>query len=70
MPPRKNPAADIYIAQSSGVVKIRNERVRYFAGRTKVRAGHPLLRARPDAFAPMALDFEVPQTPPEIRPEG
>lgn len=70
MAPRKNPAADIYVARSSGVIRIRGEVHRYFASRTRVRAGHPLLRARPDAFEPMALDFEVTAPPPELRPEG
>ena len=53
--------AEVYVARSTGVVKIDGLIHRYIAGRTRIRAGHPLLRALPDAFMPMELDYEVEQ---------
>ncbi len=47
-------ATGVYIARSSGTFKIRGELYRYMRGQT-FPAGHPLLRVRPDAFAPLAF---------------
>ena len=56
---KPDPEADIYVATASGVVKLKGQVYRYIAGRTKVRAGHPLLRAMPDRFAPLTVDYET-----------
>ena len=53
------PEAAIYVARSSGVVKIDGQLVNYYGGTTRVRAGHPLLKAAPGAFKPMELDYEI-----------
>lgn len=52
---------EIYVARSSGVIKIAGRTYRYTAGRTRVRAGHELLRALPDKFVPMDVDYDVEQ---------
>ena len=62
MPARKKPEADIYVATSSGVVKIDGKLHNYYGGTTRVRAGHPLLKAAPGKFKPMDLDYEVETT--------
>ena len=49
----KEVEADIYVARSSGVVKIKGKRVDYRRGLTVVRAGDPLLLALPDKFIPL-----------------
>ena len=58
----KKPKQDepqIFVARSSGVVKIDGELHHYYAGTTRVRAGHPLLNAAPGMFEPMRLDYET-----------
>ena len=57
----KTKEATVYVARSSGVIKIDGETYRYNAGQTRVRVGHPLLRVIPDKFAPMKVDYEVEQ---------
>ena len=57
--PRKKPEAEIYVARSSGVVKIDGKLHNYYGGTTRVRAGHPLLKAAPGAFKPMELDYDI-----------
>ena len=49
---------EVYVARSTGVVKVSGKIYRYIAGRTRVRANHPLLRAMPDKFQPLALDYD------------
>lgn len=64
MPARKtqlDPEPVIFIARSSGVIKIAGEIYRYASGRTRVRAGHPLLKALPDRFEPLTLDYDLEQ---------
>jgi hypothetical protein len=62
MPRTKAPAEPtVYVARSSGVVNIDGQIHRYVQGQTRVRAGHPLLKARPDKFVPLQLDYEVEQ---------
>lgn len=51
----------IFVARSSGVVKIDGIVHRYVQGQTRVRAGHPLLKARPDKFVPLRLDYDAEQ---------
>jgi hypothetical protein len=51
---------DVYVATESGVVKVKGRIYRYIKGQTRVRAGHPLLRALPERFAPLQLDYELP----------
>ena len=57
----KKKGPEIYVANSSGVVKIDGKLHNYYAGTTRVRAGHPLLKAAPGKFKPMELDYEVEQ---------
>ena len=52
---------ELYVARSSGVIKVKGETITYLAGRTRVRAGHPLLKARPDAFVPLEANYDVEQ---------
>lgn len=49
---------EIYVARSSGIAKVDGVLHYYTKGRTRIRAGHPLLKAMPGAFSPMALDYE------------
>ena len=58
---KKDKEPEIYVATSSGVVKIDGKLHNYYGGTTRVRAGHPLLKAAPRAFKPMKLDYEVEQ---------
>ncbi len=52
---------EIYVARSSGVVKIDGKLHNYYGGTTRVRAGHPLLKAVPNGFEPLKLDYDVEQ---------
>ena len=54
-----DPATAYYVARSSGVIKIRGELYRYAAGRTRVRAGHPLLEVLPDRFEPLDMTYDT-----------
>jgi hypothetical protein len=42
-------------------VRIDGVLTNYYAGTTRVRAGHPLLKAAPGKFEPMTLDYETEQ---------
>ena len=59
--PKKVKEPEIYVARSSGIVKIDGQLHRYYGGTTRVRAGHPLLKAVPNGFVPMTLDYDVEQ---------
>lgn len=48
---------EVYVARSTGVVKVKGKLYRYIAGVTKVPRGHPLLDVMPGKFAPLALDY-------------
>lgn len=61
MAARKEPEVTIWIARSSGIVKADGQVYRYTRNVTRVRAGHPLLRAVPDKFVPLSLDFDAQQ---------
>ena len=61
MPRKQEPKAEIYVARSTGVIRIKGESFTYIAGRTRVRAGHPLLKALPDKFQPLSLDYDLEQ---------
>lgn len=61
MPRAKKPDPVIFVARSSGVVMIDGQIHRYVQGQTRVRAGHPLLKARPDKFVPLKLDYDIEQ---------
>lgn len=49
----------VYVAISSGVVKIDGVIHRYTADQTRVRADHPLRKRLPDRFKPLELDYEI-----------
>jgi hypothetical protein len=54
--PRKEPdpqEPDVFVAISSGVVKINGKKREYSRGLTVVRAGDPLLKAVPTRFRPL-----------------
>lgn len=53
------PDPTIFVATSTGVVKVDGQLVHYYAGTTRVRAGHPLLDAARGKFEPMKLDYDV-----------
>jgi hypothetical protein len=48
--------AEIFVARSSGVIKVNGVIHRYIRGLTRVPAGHALLKAIPDKFEPMRLE--------------
>ena len=50
------PKAEIFVARSSGVVKVNGTIHRYYRGLTRVPANHALLKAVPDKFEPMRLE--------------
>ena len=47
---------EIFVARSSGVIKVKGVTHRYIRGLTRVPAGHALLKAIPDKFEPMRLE--------------
>ena len=61
MPRTKEPKAEIYVARSTGIIRVKGELYTYIAGRTRLRAGHPLLKALPDKFEPLSLDYDLEQ---------
>lgn len=50
--PVKKDSETTHIAVQSGVCEVDGEPYVFVAGRTLVRAGHPLLKAVPDYFEP------------------
>lgn len=57
---RRNPEDEILIANVSGVwVDKDGTECPYYAGRTRVRASHPLAKAIPGAFDPMDVQYDV-----------
>lgn len=59
MATRKAAEADIYVANSSGFIRVDGVVHRYIKGQTRVRAGHPLLRAAPKRFSPLEVTYDV-----------
>jgi hypothetical protein len=55
MPPRSRDQ-DIYVATESGSCEVAGENHVFVKGITRVRAGHPLLKAVPDYFKPIELE--------------
>ena len=60
----KDEEPQVYVARSSGTIRIDGRRYTYFRNQTHVPVGHPLLRVLPDRFAPMKSDTTKPS--PEI----
>lgn len=58
--PKEKPAAkksdEVYIAIMSGCSHVDGEDLIFVKGRTRVRAGHPLLEIVPEYFAPVSDD--------------
>jgi hypothetical protein len=54
--------SDVFVATTSGVCQMDGVEYTFFAGKTRVRAGHPLLRARRDYFEPdvYRIDYDWP----------
>ena len=63
MPPRKKQPDEpsVYVAKTSGAIKVKGQLYRFAAGVTRVRVDHPLRKAHPHLFEPMALDLEIEQ---------
>lgn len=70
MPALKKAASPtgVYVAQSSGVFRIKGRLYRYHVGET-FPAGHPLLRVKPQAFRPVAFGDSPATADPEVRSE-
>ena len=51
--------AEVYTAQSTGVIKIDGKLHRYIEGRSYSR-NHPVVRRLPERFAPLSLEFMDP----------
>ena len=49
----KKDKAEVFVATESGACEIDGEPLIFTKGITRVRAGHPLLKAVPDYFAPV-----------------
>jgi hypothetical protein len=58
----KSTEPDVFLATTSGVCNIDGVEYRFFAGKTRVRAGHPLLRGRRECFEPdvFRIDYDWP----------
>ncbi len=54
---------EVYIAKDSGSAEIKGEVYVFHKDVTRVRAGHPLLKAVPDAFHPVTdrIHYDVEQ---------
>jgi hypothetical protein len=50
--PAAKKATEVYVATDSGSVEIKGESYVFIRGVTRIRAGHPILKAVPDSFAP------------------
>lgn len=46
-------ATDIFVAIESGSCEVKGETYVFVRGQTRIRAGHPLLKAVPDYFKPV-----------------
>lgn len=66
-------ADDILVATKTAVLVHDGRRVTITAGRTHVRAGHPIATSHPQMFAPVPLDFDTetptPPHPPKPAPK-
>lgn len=51
----KRSSGDVYVCTESGSTEIDGQVLPYTKGITRVRAGHPLLKAVPDRFEPIDL---------------
>lgn len=53
----------VYVARESGAANVDGEDLVFVKGVTRVRGGHPLLKAVPDYFEPVdeAVHYEVEQ---------
>lgn len=50
---------DILVAKRSGVIVLDGRRYVVQAGRTHVRASHPIVAANPHMFGPITVDYDV-----------
>lgn len=50
---------DLYIARESAITNVDGEDIVIQAGRTVVRAGHPLLKGRESMFQPLYVHYDV-----------
>lgn len=50
---------DIFVAKESFTVTLNGESIQVNQGRTRVRAGHPLLKGREMYFEPLTVQYDV-----------
>jgi|SRR5690606_31813694 hypothetical protein len=55
-------SADIYVATESAVLFVGGQQYVVHKGRTRVRAGHPLLARNAHLFGPLGVDYDIEQT--------
>lgn len=56
---RTNEAADVYVADKTGMVRLDGQRIVVSKGYTTVRSGHPLYEQHKDMFVPLAVHYDV-----------
>jgi len=49
----------IYVANTTGFIHLGDDDVKITRGVTRVRDGHPLLKAAPKFFDPISVDYDV-----------
>lgn len=54
-------STDIFVAKESFTVTLNGENHQVSAGKTRVRAGHPLLKGREMYFEPLTVQYDVEQ---------
>ena len=59
---------DLYVATSTGAVRVDGKVINYAAGKTLVRAGHPILLALPGRFRPVEGILEPPVKAQSVKP--
>jgi hypothetical protein len=59
---------DLYVATSTGAVRVDGKVINYAAGKTLVRLGHPILLALPGRFRPVEGILEAPVKAQAVKP--
>ncbi len=53
------PNRDIYVCKEGTILQFEGETIQLVKGVTRVRNGHPLLKAHPEAFELLTVQYEV-----------